>query len=45
MGLDLDIASLLKIHVSQDNLRALLNAEIVHHPDGNVAHALIRREL
>ena len=45
MRLDLDVGALLKVHVSQDNLRALLYAEIVHHPDGNVAHALLRREL
>ena len=45
MGLDLHIGSLLKVHVSQDDLRALLNAEIVHHPDGNVAHAFLRGEL
>ena len=45
MRLDLHVGSLLKVHVSQDDLRALLNAEIVHHPDWNVAHALLRREL
>ena len=43
--LDLYVGSLLKVHVSQDDLRALLYAEIVHHPDWNVAHALLRREL
>ena len=45
MWLDLHVGSLLKIHVPQDDLRALLNAEIVHHPDGDVAHALFRGEL
>ena len=45
MRLDLHVSSFLKVHVSQNYLRALLNAKIVHHPDRNVAHALLRREL
>ena len=45
MGLDLDVGALLQIHVPQDDLGALLNAEIVHHPDRNVAHALLGGEL
>ena len=43
--LDLDVGSLLQVHVSQDYLRALLNAEIVHHPDWYMAHALLGGEL
>ena len=45
MRLYLHVSSLLKVHVSQNDLRALFNAKIVHHPDRNVAHALLRREL
>ena len=45
MWLDLDIGSLLQVHVSQNDLRALLNAKIVHHPDRYMAHAFLSREL
>lgn len=39
--LDLDERSLLQVHVSEDDLGAFADAEIVHHPDGNVAHAFL----
>ena len=45
MRLNFDIGALLQIHVPQDDLRALLDAEIVHHPDRDVAHALLSGEL
>ena len=41
---NLHIRALLQVHITQDNLTAFLDAEIVHHPDGNVAHALFRGE-
>jgi len=44
MRLDLHVSSFLKVHVPQNNLRALFNAEVVHHPNGNVAHTLLSRE-
>ena len=45
MRLYLHVSSLLKVHVPQNDFRALFNAKIVHHPYRNVAHALFRREL
>lgn len=42
---DLDVGPLLQIHVSQDDLGALFDAQVVHHPNRDVAHALLRREL
>ena len=44
MRLDLDKSTLLKVHVSQDNLRALFDAQVVHHPDWDMAHAFLSRE-
>ena len=41
---NLHIASFLQIHVTQDNFATLLNAQVVHHPDGDVAHAFFSRE-
>jgi len=45
MRLNLHVGSLLEVHVPQNDLRTLLNAKVVHHPDGNVAHAFLSREL
>ena len=45
MGLDLDIGTFLQVHVSQDDFRALFNAQVMHHPDRYVAHALLSGEL
>ena len=45
MGLDLDVGTFLEVHVSQNDLGSLLNTKVVHHPDGNVAHAFLSREL
>ena len=41
MRLYLHVGSFLKVHVAQNNLRSLFNAEVVHHPNRDVAHALL----
>lgn len=43
--LDLNVGSLIEVHVSQDDLGAFLDAQIIHHPDRDVAHAFLSREL
>lgn len=45
MRLDLNVGSLIEVHVSQDDLGAFLDAQIIHHPDRDVAHAFLSREL
>ena len=45
MGLDLDVGTFLQVHASQQDRRALSDAQVVHHPDWCVAHALLGREL
>ena len=45
VGSNLHIGTLLEVHVSQNDLAALFNAQVVHHPDGDVAHALLGGEL
>ena len=42
--LDLDVGPFLQVHVPEDDLRALFNAKIVHHPDWYMAHAFLRRK-
>jgi len=42
--LDLDEGTLLKVHVSEDNLRAFFDAKVVHHPNRDMAHALLSGE-
>ena len=42
MGPDLHISALLQVHVAQDDLAALLNTQVVHHPNRDVAHAFLR---
>lgn len=43
--LNLHVGSLLQVHVPQDDLRSFLDAEVVHHPDWDVAHSLLSGEL
>ena len=45
VGPDLDISTFIQVHISQDNLVALFDAQVVHHPDRYVAHAFLGREL
>ena len=45
VGSDLHIGTFLEVHVSQNDFAALFNAQVVHHPDWDVAHALLGREL
>lgn len=40
-----DEGSLLQVHVSEDDLGAFAYAEVLHHPDRDVAHAFFSREL
>ena len=43
--LDLDIGTFLQVHIPQNDLGALFDAQVVHHPDRYVAHTLLGREL
>ena len=45
VGSNLHIGTFLQVHVTQNNLTALFNAQVVHHPDGDMAHALLSGEL
>ena len=45
VGSDLHIGTFLEVHVTQNDFAALFNAQVVHHPDWDVAHALLSGEL
>ena len=45
VGPDLDIGTFLHVHVSQDNLVALFDTQVMHHPDRYVAPAFLGGEL
>ena len=42
MGLNLDEGSLIQVHVAQNDLGAFLETQVLHHPVGDVADALLR---